>query len=63
MDNVALAERYAQVKASIPNGVELIAVSKTRTVEEIQALYDHGSAGIRRELSAGTPGQAALATG
>lgn len=42
MDNVALAERYAQVKASIPNGVELIAVSKTRTVEEIQALYDLG---------------------
>ncbi|MBX2983846.1 MAG: YggS family pyridoxal phosphate-dependent enzyme [Flavobacteriales bacterium] len=42
MDKVALAERYAQVKASIPNGVELIAVSKTRTVEEIQALYDLG---------------------
>ncbi|MGB6048225.1 MAG: YggS family pyridoxal phosphate-dependent enzyme [Flavobacteriales bacterium] len=42
MDKVALVERYAQVKASIPNGVELIAVSKTRTVEEIQALYDLG---------------------
>src|SRR5690606_17951176 len=40
--NQELAERYARVKASIPNGVELIAVSKTRTVEEIQALYDLG---------------------
>ncbi len=37
-----LAARYITVKASIPHGVQLIAVSKTRTVEEIQALYDLG---------------------
>ena len=40
MDKVALAERYQQVKATIPSHVKLIAVSKTRSVEEIQALYD-----------------------
>jgi len=40
--NQELAERYARVKASLPGGVKLIAVSKTRTVEEIQALYDLG---------------------
>lgn len=37
-----LAERYAALKASLPPGVELIAVSKTRTVDEIKALYDLG---------------------
>ncbi|MFT3885487.1 MAG: YggS family pyridoxal phosphate-dependent enzyme [Flavobacteriales bacterium] len=37
-----LAERYAQVKARLRPGVELVAVSKTRTVAEIQALYDLG---------------------
>ena len=42
MDKVALAERYQQVKATIPSHVKLIAVSKTRSVEEIQALYDLG---------------------
>ncbi|MCC6840405.1 MAG: YggS family pyridoxal phosphate-dependent enzyme [Flavobacteriales bacterium] len=42
MDKVLLAERYNRVKHSLPPGVELIAVSKTRTVEEIQALYDLG---------------------
>lgn len=42
MDKVLLAERYGAVKAMIPEGVELIAVSKTRTVEEIQALYELG---------------------
>jgi len=42
MDKAALAERYARVKAQLPPGVELVAVSKTRTVEEIKALYDLG---------------------
>jgi len=42
MELDALAKRYAQVKASIPSHVKLVAVSKTRTVEEIQALYDLG---------------------
>lgn len=42
MDAIALAERYERVKATIPSHVKLIAVSKTRTVEEIQALYDLG---------------------
>ena len=37
-----LAERYARVKATIPPGVDLIAVSKTRTVEDIRELYDLG---------------------
>lgn len=37
-----LAERYAAVKAGLPAHVKLVAVSKTRTVEEIQALYDLG---------------------
>jgi len=42
MDTAALADRYTRVKASLPPQVELIAVSKTRSVEEIQALYDLG---------------------
>lgn len=42
MDRQALAQCYGQVKATIPEGVKLIAVSKLRTVEEIQALYDLG---------------------
>src|SRR5882672_3856850 len=42
MDPAALAERYRQVKDSLPSGVTLVAVSKTRSVEEIQALYDLG---------------------
>lgn len=41
-DRIALAARYAQVRNSIPKGVSLVAVSKTRSVDEIQALYDLG---------------------
>lgn len=37
-----LEDRYNAVKAAIPDHVQLIAVSKTRSVEEIQALYDLG---------------------
>ncbi len=37
-----LAERYDRVKASVPSHVKLIAVSKTRSVEEIRALYNLG---------------------
>jgi pyridoxal phosphate enzyme (YggS family) len=37
-----LTERYEAVKARIPGNVKLIAVSKTRSVAEIQALYDLG---------------------
>jgi pyridoxal phosphate enzyme (YggS family) len=37
-----LAERYARIKAKLPPHVTLVAVSKTRTVEEIRALYDLG---------------------
>lgn len=37
-----LRERYEQVKASLPPHVELVAVSKTRSAEEILALYDLG---------------------
>jgi pyridoxal phosphate enzyme (YggS family) len=39
---MTLAERYAAVKAGIPAHVTLVAVSKTRTAAEIQALYDLG---------------------
>jgi PLP dependent protein len=42
MDHAGLAERYARIKSSLPRQVELIAVSKTRSVEEIRALYDLG---------------------
>lgn len=42
MEPTALAQRYATVKAGIPPGVTLVAVSKTRSVAEIQALYDLG---------------------
>lgn len=38
----ALAERYYSVRSRIPPGVTLVAVSKTRSVEEIKALYDLG---------------------
>lgn len=42
MDANTPAGRYAAVKARIPAGVTLVAVSKTRSVEEIRALYDLG---------------------
>ncbi len=41
-DTNALADRFEEVKATIPAHVKLIAVSKKRTVQEIQALYDLG---------------------
>lgn len=37
-----LAERYAAIKAGLPAGVTLVAVSKTRSASEVQALYDLG---------------------
>jgi len=37
-----LAERYTTIKSKLPPHVTLVAVSKTRTVEEIRALYDLG---------------------
>lgn len=37
-----LAERYASIRSQLPPQVTLVAVSKTRTVEEIRALYDLG---------------------
>lgn len=42
VDIQALATRYATVKAGIPGGVTLVAVSKTRSAAEVQALYDLG---------------------
>lgn len=42
MDVDALARRYEKVKSALPANVVLVAVSKKRTVEEIQALYDLG---------------------
>lgn len=37
-----LAQRYATVRAAIPSHVTLVAVSKKRSADEIQALYDLG---------------------
>ncbi|MFZ1687532.1 MAG: YggS family pyridoxal phosphate-dependent enzyme [Flavobacteriales bacterium] len=37
-----LADRYHHLKSTLPQHVRLIAVSKTRSVEEIKALYDLG---------------------
>ena len=37
-----LIERYQAVRGSLPPHVTLVAVSKTRSVEEIKALYDLG---------------------
>lgn len=42
MDPTKLAERLEAVKRTLPDGVTLVAVSKTRTVQEIKALYDLG---------------------
>ncbi|HMN05380.1 MAG TPA: YggS family pyridoxal phosphate-dependent enzyme [Flavobacteriales bacterium] len=42
MKTGTLAERLQQVKDALPHGIKLIAVSKTRTTEEIKALYDQG---------------------
>lgn len=42
VDRDALAERYHAIKASLPPHVRLVAVSKTRSVQEIQALYELG---------------------
>lgn len=37
-----LSERYARIQATLPPHVTLVAVSKTRTVDEIRALYELG---------------------
>lgn len=42
MPSASLAERYQRIRASLPPHVQLIAVSKTRSVSEIQALYALG---------------------
>lgn len=42
MDRSLLEQRYARVRAGLPPHVKLIAVSKTRSVEEVRALYDLG---------------------
>jgi len=42
MPAATLAERYAAVKAQVPPGATLVAVSKKRTAEEVRALYELG---------------------
>jgi len=42
VDREALAERYQAIRTSLPPHVLLVAVSKTRSVQEIQALYELG---------------------
>ena len=37
-----LTERYLSIRNTIPQGVELVAVSKMHPVEEIKAIYDAG---------------------
>ncbi len=39
---MSLTERYFSVKNSIPQGVELVVVSKMHPVEEIKTVYDSG---------------------
>lgn len=39
---MSLAERYTTVRSGIPGHVTLVAVSKTRSAAEVQALYDLG---------------------
>jgi hypothetical protein len=41
-ERTTLAERYAAVRNSLPPHVNLVAVSKTRSTEEVRALYDLG---------------------
>jgi PLP dependent protein len=38
----SLADRYHRLRSTLPARTQLIAVSKTRTVDEIKALYDVG---------------------
>lgn len=42
VDMEALSARYERVRSGIPAHVKLVAVSKTRSVAEIRALYDLG---------------------
>ena len=42
VERAGLAARYGTVRGAIPSNVTLVAVSKTRSVEEVQALYDLG---------------------
>lgn len=39
---MSIQERYRKIKESLPENVTLIAVSKTKPIEDIQALYDIG---------------------
>lgn len=42
LERSQLAARYEAVRGTVPAHVQLVAVSKTRTVEEIRVLYDLG---------------------
>lgn len=42
MSQNAIAENLSKIKSALPKGVELIAVSKTKPVEDIQAAYNAG---------------------
>ena len=39
---MGIAERIAEIKSTLPDGVELVAVSKFHPVEKLQAAYDAG---------------------
>lgn len=39
---MSISENYTRLKSEIPNDVTLVSVSKTRTVEEIKAVYEIG---------------------
>ena len=39
---MSIRENLAQLKESLPEGVKLVAVSKTKPIEDIKAAYDAG---------------------
>ena len=42
MSSKKLSENYQKIKNNLPEKVQLVAVSKTRSVQEIQQVYDLG---------------------
>lgn len=41
--NLSISENYTRIKAELSNHIELISVSKTRTIEEIKEVYEVGA--------------------
>ena len=47
---MSLIEQYETVKRSLPEGVTLVAVSKTHPAEMIRELYDAGQRAVRKRF-------------